>query len=135
MTTTPRPTEVHEQLMRGITSGDFAGLHELYAEDAVVDMPFAPTPTRFEGRESLRQYFDQSVDRPLTDIQAHDLVIHETSDPEVIVAEWDYTARATTTGRPVRISNVQVLRVRDGLIVSSRDYHDHAAIAAALSGD
>jgi ketosteroid isomerase-like protein len=32
------------------------------------------------------------------------------------------------------VANVQVLRVRDGLVVESRDYHHHAALAAVMSG-
>jgi ketosteroid isomerase-like protein len=29
------------------------------------------------------------------------------------------------------VANVQIMRVRDGLIVNSRDFHDHAGLAAA----
>jgi uncharacterized protein len=63
---------------------------------------------------------------------AHNVVVHETTDPEVIVAEFDYDV----TGREgaVTAANVQVLRVRDGLITATRDYHDHLAIARATGG-
>jgi ketosteroid isomerase-like protein len=37
---------------------------------------------------------------------------------------------APATGRQLTVANVQVLRVRDGLIVGTRDYHDHARLAA-----
>jgi ketosteroid isomerase-like protein len=50
----------------------------------------------------------------------------------VIIAEFDYDGLALNTGRSFRASNIQVLRVRDGRIIESRDYHDHAAMAAAL---
>jgi ketosteroid isomerase-like protein len=60
-------------------------------------------------------------------------VVHETDDPEVIVAEFDYDGLITTTGHAFRFSNVQVLRVRDGLIVETRDYHDHRALARAFA--
>ena len=53
--------------------------------------------------------------------------MHETVDPEVVIAEFDYTARGVT------FANIQVLRVRDGLIVETRDYHDPAAIREAMS--
>lgn len=32
------------------------------------------------------------------------------------------------TGRTFKAANIQVLQVRDGLIVSSRDFHDHLAL-------
>lgn len=58
--------------------------------------------------------------------------MHDTGDPEVVIAEFDYDGQVSTTGRSFLVSNVQVLRVHNGQIVSSRDYHDHLAIAAAL---
>jgi ketosteroid isomerase-like protein len=48
----------------------------------------------------------------------------------VVIGEFDYQG-TTGTGRPFRVSNIFVLRVRDGLIVESRDYGDHPALAAA----
>jgi uncharacterized protein len=39
---------------------------------------------------------------------------------------------SAVTGHRFRVANIQVLRVRNGKIVSSRNYHDHLATAAAL---
>jgi ketosteroid isomerase-like protein len=63
---------------------------------------------------------------------ARNVVIHETADPEVVIAEFDYAI----TGKEgtVTAANIQVLRVRDGLITATRDYHDHLAIARATGG-
>jgi ketosteroid isomerase-like protein len=69
------------------------------------------------------------ADRVPFRLRARDLVVHETDDPELVVAEWDYDVTATTTGRTATVANVQLLRVRDGLIVHSRDFHDHRALA------
>jgi ketosteroid isomerase-like protein len=63
---------------------------------------------------------------------AHNVVIHETADPEVIVAEFDYAI--TGNEGTATAANIQVLRVRDGLITATRDYHDHLAIARATGG-
>jgi ketosteroid isomerase-like protein len=60
------------------------------------------------------------------------MVVHATADPEVVIAEWDYDGVVTTTGRPFTVSNVQVSRVRDGKFVASRDYHNHAFMAAVM---
>ena len=67
------------------------------------------------------------------ELRAGNVVVHHTDDPEVIIAEFDYHGQVSTTGRSFQVANIQVLRVRDGQIVSSRDYHNHAAIAAVLS--
>jgi uncharacterized protein len=126
------PREVFARLLRGIADGAWPDLPGLYAEDAVVEQPFAaPQPTRLEGREAIRQHFATAARGPL-ELRASNVVVHETGDPEVIIAEFGYAGRVTTTGHAFRVANIQVLRVRDARIVSSRDYHNHLALAAAL---
>ncbi|MCW2931869.1 MAG: hypothetical protein JWM19_2831 [Actinomycetia bacterium] len=56
------------------------------------------------------------------------VVIHEATDPEVIVAEFEYQG-TTDVGEPYALPAIFVLRVRNGEIVSSREYHDHLASA------
>jgi ketosteroid isomerase-like protein len=125
------PRDVLEQLHQRISEGRWEELFELYAEDVTVDIPLAkPEPDHIEGLATIRRRFADAGRSPLELRVVGDTVVHETTDPEVIVAEFDYEGRATDTGRTFRVSNVQVLRVRDGLIVQSRDYHDHFALAA-----
>jgi ketosteroid isomerase-like protein len=126
------PHEVFENLSAGISSGDWSRLHELYAADAVVEMPFAlPSPVRLRGREEVRRHFAMNGQAGIS-LRADAVRVHETADPEVVIAEFDYDGRAAS-GRTFRVSNIQVLRVRDGLIVETRDYHNHAALAEVLS--
>jgi len=54
-------------------------------------------------------------------MQAHDVIVHETGDPEVIVAEFAYHGRVGGSA-PFKVPAVFVLRVRNGQIVDSRDY-------------
>jgi ketosteroid isomerase-like protein len=115
-----------------VTGRGWDSLPALYAEDTVVDHPMAiPAPTRIAGREGIRRHFDMARGLPL-ELSARNVVVHETTDPEVIVAEFDYDGRITTTGRTFTIHNIFVLRVRDGLIVESRDYANHLVLADAL---
>ena len=126
------PRQVLESLLRGISDGRWNDLADLYAEDAIVEQPFAPTPPRrLEGREAVRAHFAAAAQGPLR-LQVSNLVVHETPDPGVVIAEFDYDGRVATTGHTFRVANIQVLRVRGGRIVSSRDYHDHLALAAAV---
>ena len=38
------------------------------------------------------------------ELKARNITVHQTSDPEVIVAEWDYDGLVTTTGRSFQVS-------------------------------
>jgi uncharacterized protein len=130
--TTPSPREVFQRQLQTIATQNWSAMAELYADDAVVELPFnRPAPLRIDGRAQLEARNRAARDLPLQLI-AENLVIHETTDPEVIVAEFDYAGCVTTTGRTFRVANVIVARIRDGKIVASRDYHNHAAIAEAL---
>lgn len=135
MTTPPArsPREVFALLSTGISAGHWHELAALYAEDAVVEQPFAlpPAPPRVQGRAEIDRHFRAAARGPLR-LRARDVVVHETADPEVIVAEFGYDGRVAPSGRAFRVANIQVLRVRDGLIAETRDYHDHPGFARAM---
>ncbi len=116
-----------------VSPGMNGDLADAYAERAVVEQPFMPHgQDRIEGREALRAHFERAASMPL-ELRVDNLVVYETTNPEVVVAEYDYDGRVVSTGESFRVSNVQIFWVHDGEIVRSRDYHDHAAIAAALN--
>lgn len=130
--TTPR--DVFAALSDGIGEGRFGELSALYAEDTVVEHPQAvPRPTRITGRAAIHERFGGALAGALR-LKRKNVVVHETTDPEVIVAEYDYDAESVETGKTDVTANIQVLRIRDGLIVHSRDYHDYLRLAALRDG-
>ncbi|MFD0689558.1 nuclear transport factor 2 family protein [Actinomadura fibrosa] len=126
------PRAVFLRLIGGVTARRPDLLPQLYAKDAVVVHPFAHPASRLEGRDALREHFAQLETLPI-EMQARDVVVHETTDPEVIVAEFAYAGRNTETGREFVVPNIWVLRVRDGHIVESRDYAHHDAFERAMA--
>jgi ketosteroid isomerase-like protein len=114
------PVDVVTELLRRINDGRWVELADLYAEDVLVEHPLRRT--RVDGRKALRERFARLGTATL---RAFDVTVHETTDPEVVVAEYQYEGAGFTS------ANVQVVRVRDGLIVHSRDYHDHLRMAVA----
>jgi ketosteroid isomerase-like protein len=127
---TPTPREVFERLLDGVTNRKRDRLPELYAKDAVVDHPFDPRGAPpLVGREQLREHFAAIPDD--LEMRAENVIVHQTRDPEVIVGEFEYHGRITTTGRRFIVPCIFVLRVRDGQIVQSKDYTHHLAFAQA----
>lgn len=68
--------------------------------------------------------------------------MHDTADPEVLIAEYDIHGTVLATNRPFVFSYALMLRVRDGRIVHLRDYLNPLAMsrvagapAVAASGD
>ena len=130
------PREVFLALVNGVADGRYDELPDLYAEQTDVRHPFDPMRTpALRSREELRAAFGRragSADagsRPRR--RVGNVIIHETTDPEVIVAEFEYQGTDARTGQEYALPAIFVMRVRDGEIVSSRDYHDHLASARA----
>lgn len=51
-------------------------------------------------------------------------MVHETTDPEVIIVEFGLDGEIVSTGETYQLSYIQVVRVRNGRIVWMRDYMD-----------
>jgi ketosteroid isomerase-like protein len=106
-------------------------LADCYAEDVTLEMPFTlpGVPRVTKGREELRRRFRRAGEaRRIT--KADNVVVHETADPEVLVAEFDL--HQDMGGESFVATYVMVLTVQDGLITHTRDYTDTAAVLDRL---
>lgn len=131
------PRELFEQLLNRMSTGRPEEAAELYVDDFELWLPFLlPEPVTVNGKAEHQQRIGPElrdsggkVPRLYDDLEIRDLIIHETSDPNVIVAEWTYVSRVgeTTIVNP----NIIVMECRDGKIVRSRDYHNHVNRARA----
>ena len=119
-----------------VTISDRPGdLADFYAPSVVIEMPFAAKalhPARIETtREELRQRFAAGASvRRYTALD--NVRIHETTDPETVIVEYELNGVMVATGDPFRLIVAMVLTIRDGLIVHSRDYTDPIAGARLL---
>jgi ketosteroid isomerase-like protein len=128
------PSEVFLALVTGVAECRWEELPSLYAEQTHVVHPFDPYRRAALGtREELREHFAPADDDPTLPRRVANITIHQTTDPEVIVAEFEYQGTVASTGEPFALPGVLVLRVQDGEIVSSRDYLDHLT-SARLQG-
>ena len=124
------PREVFLALVNGVADGRWEELPDLYAEQTDVVHPFDPQRRpALRTRDELREHFRPNASVPRLLRKATNITVHETADPEVIVAEFEYRGTVADTGEAFALPGIFVLRVRDGEIVSSRDYFDHLTAA------
>lgn len=128
------PAEVFHELVHGVCDRKWDDLPGLYAEQTNVVHPLDPfRAPPLLTRDQLHEHF-AGGDEVVADVRFEpaNITVHETADPEVIVAEFEYQGTVPATGESFALPGIFVMRVREGQIVSSRDYLDHLGLARAL---
>ncbi|MFD9686344.1 nuclear transport factor 2 family protein [Kitasatospora sp. NPDC059146] len=123
------PAELYRHGLRLLLDKDIPAWVGLWAEDGVMEFPFAPPglPRRLEGREAVAAYMRDYPDH----IDLHDfpeLRIHRTTDAATIVVEMRGVGRVVRTGDPFDMSYIAVVTVRDGRFTAYRDYWNPLAV-------
>jgi len=124
---TATPADVLARRSQLILNGDADGFAALFAPDAVIESSFAGppgTPLRLAGQEAIREYSRRVMASPLRLEDFAVAKLYQTEDPEVVITEMRATGTVTTTGRSFTTTSVQIIRIRDGHIVHSRDFAD-----------
>lgn len=126
--------EVLERYLAAILKKSPDELANLYAIDAVHELPFAHSAAGvLRGREAVRETYRASwTAAPIAVRAIRSVQVHACADPEVIVAEQEIDLTNTVTGTDFVVAAVQILRVHDGEITHVRDYTDNLTIATAL---
>ncbi|WP_327108817.1 nuclear transport factor 2 family protein [Nonomuraea glycinis] len=102
-------------------------LADLYAEDGLHEFPFGGLPP-YQGRERIRDGYRASWGTSPAEVQEiRNVLIHHSTDPEVLVVEQETVVKVGD--RSITVPGLLILRIRDGLIVHTRDYMDATAIA------
>ncbi|WP_405741356.1 nuclear transport factor 2 family protein [Streptomyces sp. NBC_01525] len=129
------PHEVLARYQRAMLDKSADDLADLYAVDAVHEFPFLSPgmPARYQGREEIRAGYRAAWGAsPAQPQEICEVVVHESTDAEVITVEQTVTGTVTTTGRSFRIPGLLVIRVRSGRIVHVRDYMDGLGVAHVM---
>lgn len=121
--TTRTPRQTAELLLRTTIEGSRSELADLFAPDVVIDMPFSRPgfPSRSQGSETMRAQM-KAVEGLWTYDSVDGVTLHDTADPQVVIAEFRVHGRVNANQEPFTLTYINVIRVVDGLIVASRDY-------------
>ncbi|ONK11363.1 nuclear transport factor 2 family protein [Streptomyces sp. MP131-18] len=126
------PREVLGRYRQAMLDKSPDDLAELYADDGVHEFPFRfpGVPKRLEGREAVRAGYRTMWDAmPVRATSIREVAVHETTDPQVIIAEQVVLA-GPEGAEPGEVPGLLVIRVREGRIIHVRDYLDSSAAAA-----
>jgi uncharacterized protein len=129
------PADVLAQRRHLILNGDADGFADLFALDAVIEVPFAGPPgmpVRLQGREAIREYSRQVMASPLRLEDFEVAELYQTLDPEVVIVEMRTKGTVTTTGRSFTATSIQVLRIREGHIALFLDFPDPRSLEDAI---
>ena len=124
----------NEKLLReafdAIGRADTARLGELYADDYVVEFPYAkPAPTRVEELANVLQYLDaafQTFRFTLT-------ITNVLEFGDTIVAEYTSEGTVVPSGKPYNNTYIGIWTFRDSKVASTREYYDPMVAADAYS--
>lgn len=113
-------------------------LHEwidLWAEDGVLEFPFAPTGRRraYQGKADILAYMKQATGKFAVD-SIEQMQIFPMRDPGMLVVELSIRGRALVNDAPYNQSLVIFFEVRDGKVRNHREYWNPLITIDALGG-
>ncbi|WP_224367507.1 nuclear transport factor 2 family protein [Hyalangium versicolor] len=129
------PREVLRLFHGAMKAKSADALADLYAPNGVHEFSFATpnVPPAYVGREAVREGYRKGWNNhPLTIESIEDVFVHESTDPEVVIGQWRVKGTVVATGRAVTLTGLLELRVREGVIVHTRDFMDVLGVANAL---
>jgi uncharacterized protein len=130
----PTPRDLFHQIQqqwftrRGPLTGD------LLTDDVVVETPFAPPghPNRTEGKQRWLDIANpQRAAFPIDIDACRTLAIHDTTDPNTIVVEYELTGTSTKTNQQGAATFIAVLTAREGKVARWREYQNTMVLQQA----
>jgi hypothetical protein len=123
------------KFFQALIENDMEAWHDLWADDAVNEFPFAPPgyPRKLEGKPAIREYM-KDFPKNINVISVPWIQIHETVNADVVVMESQIEGRAVATGNPYNLRYICVIEFKDGKIVRYVDYWNPLEAATALGG-
>lgn len=109
-------------------------LIEYFADDAVMELPFAPGRMEKEHRgKAAVLEFQRFARDSFSSFAMHVDAIHETADPNVVVCEHRSEAVVAENGRPYCNRYVTFFTFdADGLVTNWREYYDAGVVVKAF---
>jgi hypothetical protein len=127
--------EIVGQMLRAGREMDFETVVGLMAPDGYIEWPYRPpgVPARLQGRTEIRRHLTETAKAFIRFDEYRNVVVHETTDPAVIIVEYEAYGTVVTTGGPFQQTVIAVFQVQNGQILSYRDYINPLPLIEALA--
>ncbi|MDB5860423.1 MAG: hypothetical protein JWQ76_4112 [Ramlibacter sp.] len=114
---------------------DMQAFADLWADDAVQEIPFAPEIEGFEpvwkGKEKILSYYNKAIPgRREHQFWIHEL--HQTADPDCLIVEASAHSIVAASGKVYDQRYVFIFKLRDGKIVLNREHVNPLAFMKAF---
>lgn len=109
--------------------------NELWAEDAVVEFPYAPAglPAKLDGKSAIVAYY-QDAPQNMRFLSAKPPTIYASTDPDVVISELEAEFHIVSTDKPYKQIYISVLRMKNGKIASYREYWNPLRVLESFGG-
>ncbi len=104
----------------------------IYADNVVVDLPYAPQhhTGKLDGKAHVLRFLT-NIGVYFEGVQIGEPTIYETSDPNVVIAEYTGSSTSKETGLPYNQNYVAFVTVKDGKIQHIREYYNPIKVLVA----
>ena len=121
-----------QQFLTNIVNAKHQELLEMLAEDAVIEFPYhlPTTPVQLVGKQEIVKFFSGFGEFLVLD-KTRLIAIHQTTDPNLGILEYEGTGTATKLGRPYQQTYITVLTFREGQIAHWKDYWNPVNVLTA----
>src|SRR4051794_11792448 len=95
-------TKTVERMLRAGRELDIETFAGLMAPDGYIEWPYRPpgVPARLQGRAEIREFLTAAASDFISFDEFRDMVLHETTDPEVVIVEYEAHGTVVPTGAP-----------------------------------
>lgn len=123
-----------QQFLTALEKKDMQAFADVWAEDAVQDMPFSPAgfPKRVVGKANLEELYAAWPDVSSNADFTSNLVFYPMQDPRTVFVEYTGRVDIVPTGREYQQTYGGLFHVQNGKIALFREYFDPAPFTWAF---
>jgi hypothetical protein len=130
------PAKVIAQFLQFLSRGSLSSWSELWADDAVQLMPYAPEgfPKRLDGRARIVRHYENVLANKVDGVRFTDILIFGSADARYAYAQYRGESVNRSTGKAYRQQYAGMFEFENGLIRTWTEYFNPLPFIDAYDG-